>query len=217
VSEGLFNQRSNDPGMLVTIDGPNGSGKTFLTRAVATQLRAKGASVYSTHQPSASDLGQFARRAEAGLRGRGLACMVAADRHQQVELEIEEQMRAGEIVLCDRYIESSLVLQRIDGVKTEFIVAINSGIPRPDLRIRLRAEPERIRERLRARPLDPVRRLEQSGGAERELELYEEADRLLAREYGLGVEVFDTTDTNAEELGATVAKLISKRRSGEGD
>jgi dTMP kinase len=216
VSEGLFSERSNRPGFLVTIDGPNGSGKTYLTHAVAAELRAKEASVYSTHQPSATDLGQFARRAEAALRGRGLACLVAADRHQQVDVEIEEQLRAGEIVICDRYIESSLVLQRIDGVATEFIVAINSGIPRPDLRIRLRAEPERIRERLLARPLDPARRLEQSGGAERELELYEEADRLLAREYELGVEVFDTTDTDAEELGARVAMLINERRSGEG-
>ncbi len=217
MSKGLFSERANLPGMLVTIDGPNGSGKTFLTDAVRAELRSRGAAVYSTHQPSTSALGNFARRAEAELRGRGLACLVAADRHQQVEGEIADHLEAGEIVLCDRYIESSLVLQRIDEVATDFIVAINAGIPRPDLRIRLRAEPGAIRERLAARPPDPGRRFEQSASAERELELYDEADRLLAEDYGVAVEVYDTTHTNAGELGARVATLIEERRGGGDD
>ena len=118
-------------------------------------------------------------------------------------------------MLCDRYIESSLVLQRIDGVETDFIVAINAGIPRPDLRIRLSAEPEAIRERLAARAPDPGRRFEQSAGAERELELYDEADDAAGEGYGLGVEVYDTTD-DAEGLGAR-SRADRRRRGGEGD
>lgn len=217
MSESLFRERSNRPGMLVTIDGPNGSGKTFLTGAISAELRAKGAAVHSTHQPSATPLGRFAREAESGLRGRGLACLVAADRHQQVDDEIERQLDAGKIVLCDRYIESSLVLQRIDGVATEFILAINAGIPRPDLRIRLCAEPATIRQRLDSRQPDPGRRFERSAGPERELELYEEADQLLSESYGAAARIFDTTETNAAELGATVAALIEQeRRRGDG-
>jgi dTMP kinase len=199
--------------MLVTIDGPNGSGKTILTEAVASKLRDRGIVVHDTHQPSASRLGVFARAAEPDLRGRGLACLVAADRHQQVEGEITEHLRAGEIVLCDRYVESSLVLQRIDGVETEFIVAINAGIPRPDLRIRLRADPATIRERLSSRRPDPARRFERGAGPELELELYEEADRLLAEEYQLGAHVYDTTYTDAAELGGRVTGLIERARS----
>src|ERR1700709_1408009 len=140
MTEDLFKDGSNSPGMLVTIDGPNGSGKTSLTAAVAAELRGSGASVHTAHQPSEGVLGRFARSAEAELRGRGLACLVAADRHQQVEGELTKHLRAGEIVLCDRYVESSLVLQRLDGVEVEFILAINAGIPRPDLRIQLKAE-----------------------------------------------------------------------------
>ncbi len=213
MSKGLFRARTNRPGMLVTIDGPNGSGKTFLTEAVSTELRAKGAAVHSTHQPSDTPLGRLAREAEAGLRGRGLACLVAADRHRQIEIEIGLRLDAGEIVLCDRYIESSLVLQRIDDVETEFILAINAGIPRPDLRIRLRAAPATIRQRLASRPPDPARRFEHSAGPERELELYEEADQLLSEVYGVGARLYDTTDTSAAELGAQVAAVIEKERS----
>lgn len=212
MTEDLFRERANRPGMLVTIDGPNGSGKTSLTEAVSEQLRQRGASVHRTHQPSDTALGTFAREAEADLRGRGLACLVAADRHQQVDGEIEHHLGAGKIVLCDRYIESSLVLQRIDGVAAEFIVAINAGIARPDLRIQLRAEPATIEERLASRPVDPARRFERTAGGKRELELYEEADRLLAHRYGLSAHVYDTTYTDADELGARVATLIEEKQ-----
>lgn len=216
MSEDLFSAAANGPGMLVTIDGPNGSGKTFLAGEVTAALRSRGVAVHSTHQPSASALGAFTRQAESGLRGRALACLVAADRHQQVEGEIAQHLEAGEIVLCDRYIESSLVLQRLDSVAIDFILAINAGIPRPDLRIRLCAEPSRIAERLSARPPDPARRFEQGAGPERELALYEDADRILAERYGLAARVYDTTDTDAAELGAQVAWLIKEERDSEG-
>ena len=212
MSEDLFKEGSNRPGMLVTIDGPNGSGKTSLAAMVETALRRLGAAIHSTHQPSTGALGELARAAENDLRGRALACLVAADRHQQVEGEVAEHLLAGEIVICDRYIESSLVLQRLDGVAVDFIVAINAGIPRPDLRIRLKADAGKIRERLALRTPDPARRFERSAGAERELELYEEADMLLRADYGLGAEVYDTTETDAGELGARVAALIEERR-----
>ena len=216
MSEALFKTASNGPGMLVTIDGPNGSGKTSLTEEVAARLRSRGVAVHSTHQPSSGPLGEFARASEAELHGRGLACLVAADRHQQVEGEMARHLGDGEIVLCDRYIESSLVLQRLDGVEVEFIVAINAGIPRPDLRIRLRAEAATIHERLRARGPHPARRFERGAAGARELGLYEEADRFLAEAFGLPAVVFDTTETDAAELGARVAALIEEKR-GPGD
>jgi dTMP kinase len=212
VSPTLFTEESKRAGLLVTIDGPNGSGKTFLTNAIAAALRDAGSSVHSTQQPSPSALGDFVRNAEIHLRGRALACLVAADRHQQCEVEIAAQLEAGAIVLCDRYIESSLVLQRIDGVETDFIMQINAGIPRPDLRIRLLASPEAIRSRLSERPNDPQRRFERNAGAERELELYEDADRLLSEGYGVGSQVYDTTVTEAEELGSRAARLIEEVR-----
>ena len=211
----LFSPGPNDPGFLATIDGPNGSGKTFLTEAVVKELKAAGVAVHSTRQPSPTVLGNLVRNAETELRGRSLACLVAADRRHQVETEIALHLKAGDIVLCDRYVESSLVLQRLDNVDTEFILRINAGIPRPDLRIRLGADPETIRARLRERQPNPRRRFEQNAGPERELKLYEEADRLLGEDYGLEAKLYDTTHTDAEELGANVARLIEQSRGAD--
>ncbi len=162
-------------------------------------------------------MGNLVRSAEVKIRGRALACLVAADRHHQSETEISEHLDAGKIVLCDRYLESSLVLQRLDDVQSEFILAINSGIPRPDLRIRLLAEPDALRKRLAARAPDPGRRFEHSAGAERELDLYAEADQLLADRYGLAATRYDTTLTEANELGARVARLVLESREADGD
>jgi dTMP kinase len=126
--------------------------------------------------------------------------------------EICPRLTEGLTVICDRYIESSLVLQRLDDVAVEYILAINAGILRPSMRVRLLAEPGLLAARLAARPLDPVRRFERSAGPERELELYAEADRLLNEREALPATVIDTSATEAEELGARLAGMILSSR-----
>ena len=68
-------------GRLVTIDGPNGSGKTSLAGEVSARLEAAGQTVYMTRQPSPTPLGDIVRAAERDVKGRALACLVAGDRH----------------------------------------------------------------------------------------------------------------------------------------
>jgi dTMP kinase len=198
--------------MLVTIEGPNGAGKTSLAAAVAAQLEAAGEAVHRTRQPSPTPLGDTVRAAERRVTGRALACLVAGDRHYQSEVEIIPKLGAGITVLCDRYIESSLVLQRFDGVELDYILAINNGIPRPGLRIQLSATPEVLTERLARRTIAPERRFERCIGPDRELELYADADELLTEREQLPASVFDTTSTEADGLGAIVAELILSRR-----
>jgi dTMP kinase len=199
-------------GLLVTVDGPNGAGKTSLAAAVAAELAAAGETVHTTRQPSPTPLGDTVRAAEREVKRRALACLVAGDRHHQAETEIIPKLTQGAIVLCDRYVESSLVLQRLDGVEIEYILAINAGIPRPSLRIRLLARPEVLAKRLAQRGSPPERRIERSGGPERELELYAEADRLLVQREQLPATTFDTSSTNAQGLGVMAAELILSMR-----
>jgi dTMP kinase len=196
------------PGTLITIDGPNGAGKTSLASAVATWLRRADARVHTTKQPSPTWLGDAVRHAEGSVRGRALACLVAGDRHHQIDTEILPRLAEGEIVICDRYLESSLVLQRLDGVDVDFILGLNSGLPRPSLRIRLLADPAVLDARLRERPVDPGRRFERTATRAEELALYEEADRLISEQEDLPAVVYDTTASDAEALGREVAGLV---------
>lgn len=116
------------------------------------------------------------------------------------------------MVVCDRYIDSSLVLQRLDGVPVQDIVAINRGILRPDLRVRLYLDEDLLDRRLTARPANPALRFEQApDAAARELRLYEDADRLLALEHGVPSMAFDTGIAVASEIAEVVADAIRVR------
>jgi dTMP kinase len=210
MSGGLFANTPTAPGLLVTVDGPNGSGKSTLIDAVLAQLDIEQP-VHRTRQPSPTPLGQLIRGGEQQYRGRALACLIAGDRLHQLESEILPSLQVGTVVLCDRYVESSLVLQRLDGVSTEEILALNHGILRPDVRIRLLADPEILVARLAARPAEPSRRFERLPGAsERELALYEQADGLLSREHRLAATVYDTSTTEAGGLAVRMGDVIRK-------
>ena len=56
------------------------------------------------------------------------ACVAAADRYYHIEKIIAPALNNRKIVLCDRYVDSSLVLQRIDNVDMDFIWAINKNV-----------------------------------------------------------------------------------------
>jgi dTMP kinase len=212
MSEDLFADTVTAPGLFVTVDGPNGSGKSTLIAAVHTLLK-RDLAVHCTRQPSPTPLGDLIRQSEQEYRGRALACLVAGDRHQQLSCEILPRLRDGAVVLCDRYVESSLVLQRVDGVSIEEILAINRGILRPDLRIRLLADADILSERLAARPVDASRRFERLPGAsERELVLYEDADRLISQQHELPATAYDTSHTDAAGLAARVVEVIRMYR-----
>jgi dTMP kinase len=140
-------------GFFVAIDGPSGTGKSTLTSLLADQLAAHGYSVVATKEPTATPLGSLARFGTDDYHGLTLACLVAADRYQHLEHEIRPALRAGRLVLCDRYLASSLVLQRLDGVSPKFVWQLNQHADRPDLCIILSGDASCARERADKRGL----------------------------------------------------------------
>ncbi len=209
----LFRTADPLPGLLVTIDGPNASGKTSIAEAVAARLADAGVTVHATRQPSASEIGKLARGSEAVIGGRALACLVAADRHHQLAHEIVPALEAGAAVVCDRYVESSLVLQRIDGVELEYVLAINSGLRRPDVRVRLEASKDVLVARLAARATVPGRRFEgMPGVTARELALYADADAVLGSQCGAPAAiVLDTSASAPDDQARRVTDVVLKR------
>ncbi|WP_308042506.1 dTMP kinase [Micromonospora sp. PLK6-60] len=134
-------------GVFVVVDGPSGVGKTTVAALLTRLLASEGWPVHPTKEPTNSELGRTARHGTDEYRGLALACLVTADRYHHLETEIRPALKAGKIVVCDRYLPTSLVLQRLDGVESDYIWRLNRYADRPDLTIILTGDPTRSRTR----------------------------------------------------------------------
>lgn len=166
-------------GLFIAVEGPNAVGKTTVTARLAAALQARGTTVHVTTEPSATALGRLVRSAESCLVGRALALAVAADRYAHLEAEVIPALEADKLVITDRYVQSSLVLQRLDGLRLAEIWNYNAHVAVPGMSVYLEDDPEVIGARLRQRPA--LSRLEAQGTPARELALYRDAFRFLAR------------------------------------
>ncbi|MEV7042206.1 dTMP kinase [Amycolatopsis sp. NPDC051061] len=195
-------------GLFVTIDGPAGVGKTTTTRLLREYLGKRGYQVYATTQPSHGVLGDTARHNTDTYRGYTLACLVAADRYHHLEQEVRPQLAAGSIVVCDRYVASSYVLQCMDGVPLPFVEAINLAADVPDLAVILQAPPEVTAARVAGRGAhDRFHTGEES--SRRESELYEQAAERLARRR-FPVLAVDTSGASPVKIAAYLADRIAE-------
>lgn len=98
-------------------------------------------------------MGNYVKKNEDGLGGEAYAYLIAADRSYHLKNYIEPALDRGEVVISDRYIESSLVLQVYDGVKIDDVWRINCGFRIPDLSIILLGDERTIAYRLSEREL----------------------------------------------------------------
>lgn len=165
--------RVNRQGIFVSFEGLNGVGKSSLVDGAANHLTHLNLKILKTKEPTLSPLGQFVRAAEENYQGRIMACLVAADRYFHLENEVLPALQSGKIVLSDRYVESSLVLQRLDGLDIEFIWSLNSQIYIPDLSVILTAPVEILDQRLSQR--NSFGRFERTKSRREELNYYLEA------------------------------------------
>ncbi len=202
-------QRTEDerlPGILITIDGPGGVGKSTVAQLVAKALDDRAIPVHSTVEPTRTPLGEHVRAGTETYHGMALACLVAGDRHHHVATEILPALRAGEVVVCDRYLPSSLVLQRLDGLDPEVIWQLNAGAYVPDVAVLLNAEHPVIAERLRARGAHS-RFERQPDGSRAESDLYQDTVVQL-RSAGWPVMALDCTGRQPETIATNIATRV---------
>jgi dTMP kinase len=135
------------PGVFITLEGPDGSGKSSLLRRLAAALEAGGCDVVATREPGSTPLGEQMRRLVLDTEpridrtGRADALLFAASRAQHVAEVIRPALARGAVVVCDRYADSSMAYQGAgSGVPMDELAAVQrfaTGGLVPDLTILL--------------------------------------------------------------------------------
>ena len=102
--------------MFITLEGPEGSGKTSQLPGLAAALRAAGYPLVTTREPGGTPIGDQIRHVlfdldNKSMNPRSEILLFQASRAQLVEEVIRPALAAGKIVLCDRYADSTLAYQ----------------------------------------------------------------------------------------------------------
>ena len=144
-------EKKSGKGLFICVEGLDGSGKTTQAQILAERLNKSYSAVY-TAEPSNGKTGIFIRECclyeKQRLPTAVEALLFAADRVEHVEAEIKPALAKGKMVICDRYLYSSLAYQGSAGLDLEWIRKINSYALKPDYAVFIDAPPERVLERL---------------------------------------------------------------------
>src|SRR5215468_232130 len=158
-------------GRLITVEGVEGAGKSTQVETLRAWLAARGVSVVTTAEPYGTPLGASLRRTLGEVdRVTPLteALLFAASRAEHVQRVIRPALTAGQVVLCDRYVDSTVAYQGYGrGVSLETVAQLNrlatDGVL-PDLTLVLDLDVAEGLRRVRARrgtlaACDPFERL----------------------------------------------------------
>ena len=147
-------------GLFITFEGLDGSGKSTQITRLAESLTARGLEVLATREPGGSAIGEQIRSILLDSRTRGLApeaelALMFADRSQHVEEVIEPALKAGKIVVSDRYTDSTEAYQGFGRkLGSEVVLDMHRRLCRdlwPDLTLLLESELDRSVARARNR------------------------------------------------------------------
>lgn len=155
--------------LFVTFEGGEGSGKSSCLAKVAKDLQNAGYEVVITREPGGTQISEQIRnvildKANTDMDPMTEALLYAASRRQHLVQKILPALREGKIVLCDRYLDSSLAYQGgARGLGIEKILALNQFAidgQYPDLTLFFDLEPEVGLERIEENSSREVNRLD---------------------------------------------------------
>ncbi len=152
------------PGLFITLEGGDGSGKTTQARLLQEWFESEGRVVVRTREPGGTEVGGLIRDIVLHHRGevspRAEALLYAADRAHHIATVVRPALARGEVVLQDRYLDSSVAYQGAGRVlgRTEIrdlSLWATEGLL-PDLTVLLDLDPAAARARLDAddKPFD---------------------------------------------------------------
>ncbi|KQQ21150.1 thymidylate kinase [Rathayibacter sp. Leaf299] len=145
-------------GLFVTLEGGDGAGKTTQARLLEEWLGSRGETVVRTREPGGTEVGVQIREIVLHHRGdidpRAEALLYAADRAQHIGTLVRPAIERGEVVVQDRYIDSSVAYQGagrvLDADEVRRLSEWATHDFRPDLTVLLDLDPAAARSRLDA-------------------------------------------------------------------
>jgi dTMP kinase len=156
VTDGTY----SDTGVFVCFEGGDGAGKSTQSRALAEWLCESGYSVCLTFEPGGTTVGEQLREIVLGhatgeLSARTEALLYAADKAEHVDTVVLPALEEGQVVITDRYVDSSLAYQGagrvLDLGEVTTLQRWATADLRPHLTVVLDVEPDRGLGRLEER------------------------------------------------------------------
>ncbi|EST51775.1 thymidylate kinase [Brevibacillus panacihumi W25] len=159
-------------GRFITVEGGDGAGKSTVIARMYEELRRRGMDVLLTREPGGIDIAEKIREiilnpAHTQMDKRTEALLYAAARRQHLVEKVLPALEAGKLVLCDRFIDSSLAYQgHARGLGIEEVFVINQFAVEgcmPELTLYFDVSPEVGLERINATRGREVNRLDLEG------------------------------------------------------
>jgi len=159
-----------EKGMFITFEGSEGTGKTTQIQMLADRLQGLGKKVVISREPGGTHLGEDIRHllkhAASGenMVPRTELLLFAASRAQHVDELIQPNIEDGNVVICDRFLDSTTIYQGVARaidrsiVDTVNQIAIASTLP--DITVLIDLEPEEGFRRIQLRNTEPPDRME---------------------------------------------------------
>ena len=203
--------------LFITLEGPEGSGKTSAIKIVKEQLEKEGYQIVMTREPGGTPISEQIRNVildknNTAMDYRTEALLYAASRRQHLVEKVWPNVKEGKLVICDRYLDSSLAYQGYArGLGVEDILNVNMYATEgtfPDITLLFDLEPEVGLARINANSSREVNRLD--------LEKLDFHHRVrngylsLAKRFPDRFVIIDASK-NLEEVAANALKAIKER------
>lgn len=203
--------------MFITFEGPEGSGKTTAVEAAVNKLIEMGYQIVRTREPGGTVIAEQIRnvildKSNTAMDSRTEALLYAASRRQHLVEKIWPALKDGKIVICDRYLDSSLAYQGgARGLGIEEVLKVNLFATEntwPDLTLLFDVDPEIGLSRISKNAAREVNRLDLE-----KLDFHKRVRNTflqLAAQYPDRYIIIDASKSREEVALATLDAILSK-------
>ena len=203
--------------MFITLEGPEGSGKTTAVEAAVRKLQEMGYEIVRTREPGGTPIAEQIRnvildKSNTAMDPRTEALLYAASRRQHLVEKVWPALKEGKIVICDRYLDSSLAYQGgARGLGVDNILNVNLFATEntwPDLTLLFDIKPELGLARINANADREVNRLDLE-----KLDFHNKVRDTflaLAKRYPERFVIIDASQSREEVAKATMEAILSR-------